>query len=410
MGRIRGILLVGLSGFELGLILCRLYDLSPLFSLIFALAGFLGAVAGAISTGRSDRGSLGIMAVGVLLGGGLGAISLPGYFLPVLNLGACLLGLGALVASGYGFYGPLGVWGTLISGTAMLVAGHWGKPWQMIALGAMLVILLFTLDGFRDTSMRKSQHKNRSFSHIGNPGNIRKHSFVLLALFLALALGLSLICWGMQSLFVGILRSIFTRGNWVYDAFIQWIEPIMEAFVLWLRSRLNQDSGSGGGGDSEIIDTGFKRMPYAGSALATGLLIAAFVVLCGAVALGVGGLMIHRRLKKREEREPEDFEDFVEKLEHPSLFRRLKKRKDKSRLRDYETPAMKIRFVFQQLLRKKQKSGSVICKTPNELLDVSVTDEDVLIRAYNQVKYGHGQISEEDLAAVERYYQRQRFE
>lgn len=49
MGRIRGILLVGLSGFELGLILCRLYDLSPLFSLIFALAGFLGAVAGSFS-------------------------------------------------------------------------------------------------------------------------------------------------------------------------------------------------------------------------------------------------------------------------------------------------------------------------------------------------------------------------
>lgn len=408
MGRIRGILLSGLSGFGLGLILCRLYDRSPLLSLIFSLSGFLGAVAGAVSTGRSNRGSFGIMAAGVLLGGGLGAVFLPGYFFPVLNLGVCLLGLGALVATGYGFYGPLGVWGTLISGTAMVVAGHWGKTWQMIALGAMLVILLLTLDGFRDSSLRKSQHKNRSFSHIGNPGNIRRHSFVLVAVFLALALGLSLICWGMQSLFVGIFRSIFTRGNWLYDAFVQWIEPIMEAFLLWLRSRLNQDSGGGGGGDSEIIDTGFKRMPYVGSALATTLLITAFVVLCGALALGVGGLMIHRRAKKREAREPEDFEDFVEKLEHPGLFHRLKKRREKNRLRDYDTPAMKIRFIFQQLLWKKQKKqGDAISKTPNELLDESVADEDVLIRAYNQVKYGHGQISKEDLAAAERYYQSQ---
>lgn len=406
MGRIRGILLVGLSGFGLGLILCRLYDRSPLLSLIFALSGFLGAVAGAISTGRSDRSSYGIMATGVLLGGSLGAISLPGYFLPMLNLGVCLLGLGALVASGYGFYGPLGVWGTLISGTAMLVAGHWGKTWQMIALGAMLAILLFTLDGFRDTSMRKSQHKNRSFSHIGNPGNIQKHSFILLGIFLALALGVSLICWGMQSLFVEIFRSIFTRGNWLYDAFIQWIEPIMEAFLLWLRSRLKQDSGGGGHRDSEIIDTGFKGMPYVGSALATTLLIVAFVVLCGALALGVGGLMIHRRTKKREAREPEDFEDFVEKLEHPGLFHRWRKRREKNQLRDYHTPAMKIRFIFQQLLWKKQKKhGNAISKTPNELLDESVADEDVLIRAYNQVKYGHGQISKEDLAAAERYYQ-----
>lgn len=406
MGRIRGVILAFFGGLGIGLIMCRLFAYAPGHSLIFALSGTLGAVAGACGTGRSEKQGLCAMGAGVVLAGVLGAVVLPGYLLPLLNLGCCLLGLGALTATGYGFYGPLGVWSCLIAGVALLVAGHWGIYWQAGVLVAVVMTLVLTLDGFRDGSLRKSQHKNRSYVHIPNPSNIRRHSFLLVAIFFGIALLASLLCWGMQSLLVALFRGLFTRGNALYDAFVQWVEPIMEAFLLWLRSRLNRDTSSGGGGGG-TTDGGWRKTSYVGSALATSLLIGAFIVLCGAIALGVGGLFLHQRLKKRESRETEAYEDFVEKLDHPGLFRRFRGRKGKQRLKDYDTPAMKIRFVFQQLLRKKQhQQGSVAHKTPNELLDVTVTDEATLVAAYNRVKYGHGQISPEELAAAKRYYDR----
>jgi hypothetical protein len=60
--------------------------------------------------------------------------------------------------------------------------------------------------------------------------------------------------------------------------------------------------------------------------------------------------------------------------------------------------------VFQQLLRKKQKTQpGAITRTPNELRDDTIRDEETVIAAYNRVKYAQGDVSPEELRAAERY-------
>lgn len=405
MGRIRGILLSLLGSFALGLILCRLWNLAPESALAFAAAGTLGAAAGALATGRSSGIGMAAMAAAILLSGLLGIWGFDGFLKPLVTVGLCLLTLAALTASGYGFYGPLGVYATLGAGLSMFISRSWGDSWEMAACITAISALLLTLDGFRDTSMRKSQHKNRSYRNIGNPAKIQQHSVLLVLIFLALALAAALLCRGVQSIVVAGIKALFSEGAVLYDEYLAWIKPIIDAFQAWLRSILHRKSGDGGGAGVEERDDGWKRLPYFGSAISTSIMVFCFIALCAAVSVLLGSLVIRSRMKGRNEKEIVDYEDFVEKLDRPGFLKRWQNRKKGQKLRDFDSPAMKIRFIFQQMLRRKAKDdNSAILKTPNELLDPTVTDEDILVDAYNRVKYGKGNVSNEDLAAAERYW------
>ena len=65
---------------------------------------------------------------------------------------------------------------------------------------------------------------------------------------------------------------------------------------------------------------------------------------------------------------------------------------------------MKIRFAFQQLLRRREQTEPMACaKTPNELREQDSADADTVIDAYNRVKYGLGNVTEQELQAARRY-------
>ena len=405
MGRIRGILLSLLGSFALGLIFCRLWDLPPETALVFAASGTLGALSGAFATGRGTGISMTAAVTAILLSALLGIWQFDGFLKPLAIVGLCLLTLAALTASGYGFYGPLGVYTTLGAGLSMVISRSWGDFWEVTACLTAVFALLLTLDGFRDTSMRKSQHRNRSYRTIGNPAKIQQNSVLLVLFFLILALILTLLCWGVQSMVVAGIKALFSEGAVLYDEYMAWIKPILDAFQAWLRSILHRKSGDGGGSGIEERDDGWKRLPYFGSAVSTTIMVFCFIALCATVSILIGGLLVRSRIKGRREKEIVDYEDFVEKLDRPGFFKRRKAQKKGQKLRDFDSPAMKIRFIFQQMLRRKaQEDGRAILKTPNELMDPTVADEDIRVDAYNRVKYGKGNVSEEELTAAERYW------
>ena len=98
-----------------------------------------------------------------------------------------------------------------------------------------------------------------------------------------------------------------------------------------------------------------------------------------------------------------DYIDEIERLERP-IRKRRKWFNRKQRFDDFDSPAMKIRFAFQQLLRRREQTEPMACtKTPNELREQDSADADVVIDAYNRVKYGLGNVTEQELQAARRY-------
>jgi hypothetical protein len=140
-----------------------------------------------------------------------------------------------------------------------------------------------------------------------------------------------------------------------------------------------------------------------GSWLSTVLLVLLFVALAIGLCAAAGACLLRARKRAKKQETVSDFVDEVEKLERPKGFLRRKQR-GRQKLSDFRSPNMKLRFVFQQLLRKKQKTQpQAITKTPNELRDDTVQDEETVISAYNRVKYAQGEVTPEELQAAERY-------
>ena len=139
-----------------------------------------------------------------------------------------------------------------------------------------------------------------------------------------------------------------------------------------------------------------------GSLLTTVLFVLLVAVGVALLAGAAGTAMLRsRRGKARNAQEP-DYVDEVEALKRPRrrLFDWLKHRTGPRS--DYHG-AMKIRFAFQQLLRRRKETDSTAyAKTPNELRQPGQADQDALIDAYNRVRYGHGGVTEADIAAAER--------
>lgn len=405
MGRIRGILLSAAGSFGLGLILCRIWNLPAQSVGVFLLAGIMGASAGAFATGRDTKIGMAAMIPAALASAFPAIWLLGGYLKPLVTVGICLLTLGALTASGYGFYGPLGVWSTLAAGLSLFAARAYGSAWEMSACITAVSALLLTLDGFRDSSMRISQHKNRSYRNIGNPAKIQQHSLILVLIFLGIAVAVTLVFWSLKTAAAAGVRALINSGSPVVEEYMTWLKAVMAAFQAWLRSILHTRSGEGNGGGDNSRDDGWARLNYVGSAVSTMVMVACFIAACVLVTLCIGGLFLRNRMKTKKAEEIVDYEDYVEKLERPGLLRRWRDRKNKQKIRDFESPAMKIRYIFQQMLRKKaREDGTAIIKTPNELLDPSVSDEDILVATYNRVKYGNRDVTPEELEVAERYF------
>jgi hypothetical protein len=312
-----------------------------------------------------------------------------------------LLSAGAMLVSGYGFYTPLGIWTLVLLALSIPAATKLGL--QIPDTVGLLLALGLTLDGLRDSSMRKGQLRGRDSTHLENPGKLLEHSYGLLAIFALGAAALGLLTYGFSH-YLGKGISALAGGSVAgVSGLLRWIVWLITFIIQWfsdLFPDLQEDYHGGGSGDSsdQPVYTGGD-----GSWLSTVLLVLLFVALAIGLCTAAGAALLGARKRAKKQEAVSDYVDEIERLERPKGFLRRKTR-GRQKLSDFQSPNLKLRFVFQQLLRKKQKTQpGAITRTPNELRDDTIRDEETVIAAYNRVKYAQGDVGPEELRAAERY-------
>lgn len=390
-------LLGAMGAMGAGLIFCRALGLEPFWSLIPAAAGLLGGIGGMLGFGRSNLTAGGLLSLSVLagfLGGlwGLGSV-VGGLF----TAAAAILVFTAITFWGYGFCGHLGCWSVILLASAVFLSGSFGARWQALASLCAVLGLVLTLDGFRVNALRKSQHLGAGDPTVGL-GHMGRGSLRLFVLFLLGSILAALICYLVVALLSGSAARLWAQIQETAVAFYNWLGVWIERFRAWFLGLFRLDVEREHTHVKEV--RGGKPLPGIVAAAGTALMVICLIV---GIGLFAGALLVVRhivRVRPKITRQAVDFVDEIEDLERPKGRLRTLLRRSKARMSDYQG-AMKIRFAFQQLLRRRKESDpTAYAKTPNELRQQP--QEDALIDAYNRVRYAQGDVTEADIAAAER--------
>ncbi len=397
LGPIRTVLLCCLGSLGAGILLTGLLDLPEYHTALFVAAGLLGSGIGVITLGKSQKWMIGLLSGGLTVTVVAGVVCLRDGFAAILLTVLYALTVGATVLGGYGYYGPTGWWCLVILALAYLTGQYNG-----ILLGAMLLGIVLTMDGFRDSAMRKSQLQNRYVKRLSNPSGILGYSVLLLCIMLPVLLGVGLLTMLLGNQLTDALGEISTKSAPGLLKVMTWIQGLILAFWRWFRSLFHFKKGIDSvESPGEYVPKQYSGGP--GSWLMTILLVAATAVLLLSIAAGAGTVLLRWQKRPRQESEVQDYIDEIEQLERP-IRKRRKWFNRKQRFEDFGSPAMKIRFAFQQLLRRREQTEPMACtKTPNELREQDSADADTVIDAYNRVKYGTGGVTEQELQAARRY-------
>ena len=398
LGQVRNVLLCGLGSLGAGVLLTGLLGLPAYQIALFVAAGLLGSGIGAITLEKSQKWLIGLLSGSLVVTVVAGMVCLRDGFAAILLTVLYALTAGASVLGGFGYYGPTGWWCLVILALAYLTGQENG-----MLLVAMLLAIVLTLDGFRDSAMRKAQLQDRYVKRLSNPSGILGYSVLLLGIMLPVLLGIGLLAMLLGDRLTGALGKISLGSAHGASKLLYWLNWLITTFLEWFRSLFgtpDKPGGTGGGGDDYVPDI-YTGGP--GSWLLTILLVAATAVLLLSVAAGAGTVLLRQRKRPREEAENQDYIDEIEQLERPARKRR-KWFERKQRMEDFESPSMKIRFAFQQLLRRREQTEPMAyTKTPNELREQDKADANAIINAYNRVKYGTGAVTEQELQAARRY-------
>lgn len=397
LGQVRNVLLCGLGSLGAGVLLTGLLSLPTDQIALFVTAGLLGSGIGAITLEKSRRWMIGLLGGGLIVTAAAGMVWMRDGLAAILLTILYALTAGAAILGGYGCYGPTGWWCLAILALAYLT-----ERYNVLLLGAILLGIILTLDGARDGAMRKAQLQDRYVRKLANPSGILGYSVLLMGILLPALLGIGLMAMLLGNLLTGALGEVGARSAPGLLKVMTWIQGLILAFWEWFRSLFHFKKGI----DSVDTTGGYVPRQYSGgrgSWLLTILLVAVTVVLLLSVAAGAGAVLLRQRKRPQEEAEAPDYIDEIEQLERP-VKKRRKWLKRKQRMEDFESSGMKIRFAFQQLLRRREQTEPMACtKTPNELRERNNSDADAIINAYNRVKYGTGAVTEQELQAARRY-------
>lgn len=284
------------------------------------------------------------------------------------------------------FYGPLGISTVLLSLPVLVL--YW-TPWLVPLAGLALVL---TLDGFRVMGLYRSYH-------MGKAGDIRRRDPALsrsslglfaaglLLLFCAAALT-CLVGWGLSALG----KQLWNAASGPLHQGYAWLGAQIDTFRAWFLSHFHAIENEKGPPDTDI-------KPHFQFGLPENSYLISWLPLAGLIAmLATIGFAATRVLRRPNTPKSCDYVDEIEALERPRfrLGDWLRQRKPQ-RLSDFSDNNKKVRFLFQQLLRRKQKSDpAALCRTPNELAESPA--ETLLAQLYNRVRYGGEQATDQEVA------------
>ena len=124
-----------------------------------------------------------------------------------------------------------------------------------------------------------------------------------------------------------------------------------------------------------------------------------------AALIGSIGLATYGIVRKKEKPPIPDYVDEIEVLERSRWhLRQWNSSRKRQRLSDFTDNNLKIRFVFQQMLRHRTKSEpDILFRTPNELANAQDPLENQLMSSYNRVRYGNKTATDQEVQSAADY-------
>ena len=307
--------------------------------------------------------------------------------------------------AGYSVYAPMSVSGILLHILVLIFCVGFDVQETAVTVASVAAIIFFLLAlySFSAAGLRKSLHKTSADKHVAFPAGMQMGNFLLVTGFILIAA------------FISNIHPIFQVFSRLFIHVIRFIGAAFGFFTgLFDRRSVSTDVDEGVS-ESIAEDSILNAEPKGEAAIiTTGVEIFSFIL---AIAiLGYLCFLIIRKLQKmglqmpaflqnlRDKLNPvtdQDFEDETENLFDSKailagagnkLKNAVKKLRDRpQKISDFEDPRMKVRFAYQQLLKKVViRDPSALAKTPNEIYVQEYKGESEFrefMDYYNEAKY-----------------------
>ena len=353
------------------------------------------------------------------------SLSLAGVVIALLSLVLCVYLFFAGRKAGFSLYTAFALTGILAQLAILIICTMLsveGAASNLLIFSACAFFLL-SLYSFNNNSLRASMHKGTAARNVHYPSGMKINNFWLLTVFIIVAAIISNIAplaQGFGQLLVLAIKAI--------ASFLGMFSGFFDRRVVVTGE--DEESTSTVADEDNIFAYDAKGEA---SLVTTIVEIIAFIIV--AIMLAYLLLRLWKYLKKHlfgkgtvftrfrnmfTAPEAEDYMDETEDLlsmkdilanAGNAARERLRKMRERpQRFDDFQDDGMKIRFVYQQLLKTfRYKIPTCTCKTPNEMMEQALgDDEDVsdFIAAYNDVRYADEQPSSDQVAAARRVLKR----
>ena len=309
--------------------------------------------------------------------------------------------------AGYTVHAPMTVVGVLLHILVLICCTgfQWSGAVTKLVSTVAIVFFLLTLFSMSAKSLRKSLHRGTGVKQVVYPAGMQMGNFLLVAGFIIIA---------------AFISNIYPIFNLFSSAFGYVIRAIISAFAFFISlfDRRGVATDVEEGVSQEAAQESIMNVePKGEAAWVTGMVeVIAFICVLAMACYFV--VKIISKLRQSGMRLPgwlrdlkdkflpvldEDFVDETESLFDPQkllkdtgdrLKSSLKKLRERpQRIDDFEDPKLKVRFAYQQLLKRVSiRDPQANTKTPNEIYRAEYSGEDdfrEFMDYYNQARYSH---------------------
>ena len=306
----------------------------------------------------------------------------------------------------YTVYAPMSVGGIIIHLVILLCCEgfHWEERVGRFTSLIAICFFLLTLFAFSAKSLRRSLHRTSGDKRVVYPAGMQMGNFLLVTGFILVAA------------FISNIYPIFHLFSQGFAIVLRWLIAAFAFFTsLFDRRTISTQPEEETTAEVSAEDNIMNVEPKGEAGWITAA-VEIFAFLCVLVflmylvyvtvkKLRASGAQLPAFLRNLRDKfapvQEEDYEDEAESLfdmkkmlsdTRANMKKTLKKLRERpQRLEDFPDPRMKIRFAFQQLLKKvKQRDPGALSKTPYEIYDreyAGEADFREFMDYYNQAKY-----------------------
>lgn len=390
--------------------------------MIPCLAG-IGYILGRISMTRPMGVSMGLCIGGTIVAAVLSVLLSPAAVLIRILMAlvtlffSCFFFFSARKA-GYAIYAPMAVTGILLHVLILIICTglQWADSIARLLSIVSIAFFLLSLFAFSSKGLRKSMHRTSSDRRVRYPAGMQMGNFLLVTGFIIVAA------------FISNIYPIFHLFSAGFSYIIQGLVALFAFFSGKFHRRVLVDSAIDQAEQSVAEDSILNAEAKGEASWVTTMVeVIAFVVVVLVVLYALYRLMMKLREKGvrlpsflrnfRDRFAPVAEEDYVDETEN--LFdakemlgdtrARMKKalhklRERPQKLEDFPDNRMKLRFAFQQLLKKLMaQNPSAAAMTPNELQSRDLADDAQaaeFMEYYNEARYSSQDIPDDAVSCA----------